>query len=177
MEKEIWKTYYISGEETKYEVSFYGNYKSSWGRRNGLLKKGVSRDGYYIVILYHNKKRCADTLHRMVAKCFCEKNGFNDVNHIDGNKLNNHYTNLEWCSRSQNTIHAYKIGLKKPIKSKDHYLSRKVAKLSNGQTIKIYDCIMDAEHDGFKSRSICRAAKTGIKHHGFNWEYLDKKTA
>ena len=33
------------------------------------------------------------------------------VNHIDGNKMNNHYTNLEWCNISMNTQHAYDNGL------------------------------------------------------------------
>ena len=36
------------------------------------------------------------------------------MNHIDGNKINNHIENLEWCTHSQNNIHAYKNGLSRP---------------------------------------------------------------
>lgn len=38
-------------------------------------------------------------------------NGYREVNHIDGDKSNNDYTNLEWCDRSMNMKHASKLGL------------------------------------------------------------------
>lgn len=51
-------------------------------------------------------------VHRIVAKCFCPNpNGYNEVNHIDGNKLNNAADNLEWCSRVENVRHAFRTGL------------------------------------------------------------------
>lgn len=65
----------------------------------GLRPKGKSRQVKILV-------------HRLVASLYCTKpEGLNDVNHIDGNKTNNHYTNLEWCSRSYNIQHAYDTGL------------------------------------------------------------------
>ena len=54
----------------------------------------------------------SEFVHRLVAKCFCPNpNGHNEVNHIDGNKLNNSADNLEWCSRIENVRHAFRTGL------------------------------------------------------------------
>lgn len=67
-------------------------------------------------------KRNTSQVHRLVAECYCENpNGYKEVNHIDGNKTNNHYTNLEWCSRSQNAQHAYDNGLISYNKGEDCY--------------------------------------------------------
>ncbi len=53
------------------------------------------------------------TLHRIIAEAFIEKEkGKPEVNHIDGNKLNNSIENLEWCNRSENVQHSYSIGLR-----------------------------------------------------------------
>lgn len=55
-------------------------------------------------------------IHRLVAKAFVngENEDNNIVNHIDGNKENNHYSNLEWCSISYNNKHAIEsLGVKR----------------------------------------------------------------
>ena len=47
----------------------------------------------------------------MVAQLFIPNpNNYPEVNHIDGNKLNNNINNLEWCNRIQNEHHSYKPG-------------------------------------------------------------------
>ncbi len=65
-------------------------------------------------------------IHRMVALTFLpeplEPVKILDVNHIDGDKLNNYIGNLEWATRSENCTHAYKTGLRPdntPILVKD----------------------------------------------------------
>ena len=64
--------------------------------------------GYYLVTI---NGRVA-FVHRLVAECFCEKPpGKVEVNHKDGNKLNNHYSNLEWVTHLENVRHAYRTGL------------------------------------------------------------------
>lgn len=53
-------------------------------------------------------------IHRLVAEYFVNNPNpekFNVVNHIDGNKKNNLYTNLEWCDQLHNVRHARKLGL------------------------------------------------------------------
>ena len=65
-------------------------------------------------------KRGIVFVHRIVAKLFCENpNNYNVVNHIDGNRLNNDYTNLEWCTTSQNSKHAVMLGLHTLPKGED----------------------------------------------------------
>lgn len=52
----------------------------------------------------------------MVALTFIPNpNNLPVINHIDGNKQNNRVDNLEWCTHSENDLHAFRLGLRKPI--------------------------------------------------------------
>lgn len=63
-------------------------------------------------VLYDNGNGTTERVHRLVASAFVPNpDNKSDVNHIDGNKLNNHYTNLEWVTKSENMRHAYDTGL------------------------------------------------------------------
>ena len=76
------------------------------------MKPSVNSSGYLKVVLRHNKQSKNKYLHRLIAEHFIE-NPTNApmVNHKDGNKLNNHVSNLEWCTRKQNVNHAVKNNL------------------------------------------------------------------
>lgn len=66
----------------------------------------VLSERYQVVLLYKNGKRKMFYVHRLVAQAFCiKKPGADHVNHIDSNKLNNHYTNLEWVTCKENVLH------------------------------------------------------------------------
>jgi len=107
---EIWRP--VKGYEGYYEVSNYGRIKSSY-RQCRILKPCVTQKGYLEVNLFINKVPSHKKIHRLVAEAFIEKIIDNEmVNHKDGNKLNNIYSNLEWCNASKNNLHAYSIGLK-----------------------------------------------------------------
>jgi plasmid maintenance system antidote protein VapI len=81
--------------------------------KRGEVLSHINAKGYrQIKIGNYGAKR----LHRLVASAFIE-NPFQlkEVNHIDGDKLNNHVSNLEWCSRKQNMAHAFATGLCKVV--------------------------------------------------------------
>ncbi len=108
---EEWKT--IEGFED-YQVSNFGRVKSLKRNKERILKFGNNNQGYLYVELYKNGKSKILRIHRLILKTF--KPIFNsdnlECNHIDGNKLNNYADNLEWSTRSENELHAYRIGLK-----------------------------------------------------------------
>lgn len=72
--------------------------------------------GYYIVTLVSEKgKRKNKRVHRLLMETFVPNpNNYPQVNHIDGNKLNNSLSNLEWCTAKHNTQEAIRLGLSKP---------------------------------------------------------------
>ena len=127
---EIWKD--ITGYEGIYQISNHGRVRRIWkkSRTNPegklkILKMSITGYGYYSLYLFKNGKRKQYTIHKLVAVEFIE-NPLNkpQVNHIDGNKINNHVDNLEWCTCSENIKHAYKTGLKKAKTGADHYNSK-----------------------------------------------------
>lgn len=77
-----------------------------------LKGKWVDNTGYYQIILRKNKKEKHVRIHRLVALTFIPNpDNLPQVNHIDGNKLNNNVENLEWCTNSENTQHGYDSNL------------------------------------------------------------------
>lgn len=84
-------------------------------RHNGKWKKCSLARGYVRVRLDKNAKGKNFAVHRLVAQAYVSNpNDHTEVNHIDGNKQNNIYTNLEWCSREDNMQHAATLGLLSP---------------------------------------------------------------
>ena len=91
----------------------------------GVCRRG--RQNYLRASLWESGKRWKPSVHQIVALAFigaCPTGG--TVNHKDGNKLNNHYSNLEYVTRSQNQLHAYAIGLQVSQKGE----ARPLAKLT-----------------------------------------------
>lgn len=79
-----------------------------YNRHGDLMMGAIDHCGYRHVILNRKNKN----IHRIIAETFIPNpNNLPCVNHKDGNKLNNSVDNLEWCTHSENTSHAYRIGL------------------------------------------------------------------
>ena len=102
----------ILGYEDLYAVTRCGEVLSS---RKGwsALSHGVKPEGYAFVGLYGvGGKPKYRMVHRLVAQAFVPNLlGKPEVNHKDGNKLNNHADNLEWATRSENAQHGHDSGL------------------------------------------------------------------
>jgi len=102
LQDQIWKPVY--GYEGRYEVSNYGIVRSLLNNRVHYLKSFISRHGYYNVQLCKNGKMYHHKNHRLAAQSFI---GYDErqVNHIDGDKLNNHISNLEYVTNRENLNH------------------------------------------------------------------------
>lgn len=97
------------------EYKLYKGYKvysngNIIGVRGKLMSPDITKHGYEQVYIHGKRYK----VHRLVAFLFCNPpSNYKSltVNHIDGNKHNNDYTNLEWCTQLQNNIHARETGL------------------------------------------------------------------
>ena len=99
-----WKD--VEGYEGLYQIDSSGNVYSFYKR--GLLKPAPTSWGYLTVELFKNKKGKTHKIHRLVAEAFLPNDDNKPlVNHKDGNKQNNHVSNLEWCTYSENLKHAW----------------------------------------------------------------------
>lgn len=84
------------------------------GKRGKEMTGYIDRCGYREVVLSENGTSKSHLAHRLIADTFIPNpHNLPFVNHKDGNKLNNSVDNLEWCTRSENTIHSYRNGLQK----------------------------------------------------------------
>lgn len=104
-----------------------------------FLKPSVNKNrGYvYVSLINKDKKRKNWSLHRLIAENFIPNpNKYPCVNHLDGNKLNNDVSNLEWCTYKQNSEHAIKNGLINFFKKNEGTL-----KYTNNQCRQVMDLV------------------------------------
>ena len=94
--------------------------------KNGLTKKPTNNgNGYLQIGIYVNGKRQMFKLHRLIAECYIPNpDNKPQVNHIDGNKLNNCISNLEWVTCKENIRHAHDNGLSKGMKGETNHQSK-----------------------------------------------------
>jgi hypothetical protein len=177
---EIWKTI---ENYPNYEISNFGNVKRKQGYQckieriliplnngNDYMNVGLSKDGI--------KKR--EYVHRLVAEAFLGTPKIKlEVNHIDGNKLNNQLSNLEWVTRSENQNHRYKVlkhkGANTGKLGELNWKSKKVAKMDlQGNVICVYPAVMEA----MRITNICESNIRGCIYGrsktagGFKWKYI-----
>lgn len=149
-----------------YQVSNKGRIKSN---NTGKIIHSKNCRGYDRVSIYNNGHRSDKFIHRLVAETFID-NPLNksEVNHIDGNKLNNMVSNLEWCTRSENLKHAFNTNLKQPSGG----LSNR--KLKVVETNKIYESAYECARDMKLDQAHINHCLTGRRktHKGYHFEYI-----
>jgi hypothetical protein len=106
MSDEIWKP--IAGFDGIYLVSSIGRIYSIKSKRVRSLAR--DKDGYLFISLYKNNHRpVARRVHHLVAEAFiCPRPKGKEMNHKNGMKNDNRIENLEWVTRSENELHAYR---------------------------------------------------------------------
>lgn len=105
----MWKPFI---ENNDYQINEFGEFMSFKHRKPKLLKQRLNDSGYPVVGFYSNGIYKIVTIHRQVGIHFIPNpNNLPEVNHVDGIKTNNHFSNLEWSTRSLNVKHAYDTGL------------------------------------------------------------------
>ena len=164
----------IKGYEDIYVVSEYGDVlriKKYLNSKDTPLVQYLTKDGYMQVTLCKNNIKQSYRVHRLVAEAFVPKlKGKNIVNHKDENKLNNHYSNLEWCDEKYNTN--YGCGIEKRASKR----RKKVIAYNEKENI-VYSSITEAS----KSLKINHANIVGCltkkrkSAGGYKWRYAETK--
>ena len=113
----------VAGYEGLYEVSNLGRVKRLSNRgtcKEKILKPQLQRDGYIRVDLSKKGQKKRFPIHRLVAIAFIPNpENKEQVNHQNGNKLDNRLENLNWTTRKENIAHAYETGL---VKKKENQI-------------------------------------------------------
>ena len=170
MNTEIWKS--IDGYERRFLISNHGRLKSINGRykKPYITLGNIDVLGYRNVMLRDCGKKKQIRIHSLVAKYFCDghTNERLCVNHKDGNKLNNHYENLEWVTRKENCDHALKTGLINN-KGEKHAMS----KLKESDVIKIRELYKTGlTHQKIADQFAVSRRQVGDIVNGKNWGWL-----
>lgn len=153
----------------KYEVSNLGNVRNSLTGR--MLTPLKDKYGYYVVCLYEDGKRYSVKVHRLVAKAFVDNvENKPQIDHIDGNKENNAYTNLRWVTPKENSrnpiTHARHVATIKPP-------MRKRTAVVCVETGTLYEGLRVAERHTNISHSEISACCKGKRRSagGYRWRY------
>lgn len=120
--KEIENERYVE-EFKNYRTDEDGNVWNA--KRNHILAKDLHKSGYYRVRLCQDNKKYSKFIHRMVAQKYIPNpENKPEVNHKDSDRLNNHASNLEWVTSSENSMHSFTYGSRVAIKGTNKKLSK-----------------------------------------------------
>lgn len=160
----------VKGFEGFYLVSDNGEVINA--RTGHVLRGSIKTSGYREVILTNGIDKIYPTVHRLVADAFCEKaEGHDEVNHINGDKLDNRAENLEWVDRAGNLAHAFATGLM----PNDATPVAVVAKnIETGEETLFPSIYKAARFFGISQGNICMCCKGARPYaSGYTWRYAN----
>jgi hypothetical protein len=172
---EIWSDIKMYGVTFNYQISNHGKVRNKMN--NYILSQNL-RDGYKsVTISYFDNEKCIQKwfkTHRLVGIMFVKNDDPNKtiVNHIDGNKLNNHWKNLEWTTIAENNQHSVNSGLTKITK-------RRVTQfdMEDNEIQKFESLDAAGKATGVDDGCIAKVCKGSRKSAGgFKWKYTDINT-
>lgn len=119
------------------------------GKRGVPMVGSTDRCGYHWVVFSENGRTKSYMVHRLIAQTFIPNpENLPCINHKDGNKQNNAVDNLEWCTKSENTKHSYRVGLQR-IVTNQHGTYKVLDD-------KDFNIIRDMHHRGVLDREIAK---------------------
>jgi hypothetical protein len=142
-----------------------------------LMRQHRKKNGYFTIVLKGGGRKEWMSVHRLVATAFLPNpNNYPCIDHINDNPLDNHASNLQWCTHKFNNSKehhrlASSVSRKgKPIPS----IQTPVVQLSvDGDLVHVFPSMTDADHNGFQHSAIHRVIHNKLKtHRGFRWMYL-----
>lgn len=178
----MWKD--VVGYEDLYSVNELGQIKRKhriWIREedgakitiNEMIMKTRVLRGYETIGLTKDHIQLTKPVHRIIAKAFIPNpENKPEINHKDGNKLNNSIENLEWVTESENTLHAFRLGLRKTT---DGGTSKSVAKLNPNtkEILEIYPSLRELDRTtSFLRKEVSLACRNGRLYKGYCWKFI-----
>lgn len=183
----------IQGYEGLYSINEDGlilRHKRTTNNRRGVfvleekfLSTTAKANGYIQTTLTKDKSKKHFSVHRLVAQVFIPNPDNKPcINHKDGNRSNNNVNNLEWCTHSENNLHAFRTLNKAPTKGclgkfgAEHHSSKPVIQWSlSGQMLNTFA----GQHEASRMTGVNRGNISGAisgrykTAGGFNWTYKD----
>lgn len=177
---------YIPGYEGFYQASVHGEIRSvdrvvrekrtTKFRKGTTIQPSIGKDGYYHVLLSVLQEQKLCSVHRLVASAFiANPDDKPQVNHIDGNRLNNDVSNLEWVTQSENMQHARDNGLWSPLECGE--ISKRITGVPVRciTTGECYRSLLEAGRaTGMDKESVKESAELHRLRKGLQFEYAEE---
>lgn len=157
----------------RYEISCYGRFRN---KKNHMeIQHGYTKeDRYHTIKLRTDKGRFIKRVHRLVMLEFSDEEPQESIDHIDANKDNNHISNLNYCTHSENLQNSYDLNLRESQKGQPN------TKYSNELIIKICELLQEGQSSQYEiseklgiNRTLVRDVKSRTTHKdvsiNYNW--------